>query len=73
MGQRYIAEPLRIMQKHSINRKSIQWKNFRNAVMIQAGDDRTPDDSHQTLKYAIDLLGDGHSFFATQEQRKHYF
>lgn len=71
--ERYMKQALNIMERHSINRKSIPWKDFRGKVMARAKGDRTLDDSHNTLKYAIEMLGDRHSFFATPEQREPYF
>ncbi|KOS05855.1 hypothetical protein AM493_07235 [Flavobacterium akiainvivens] len=60
----YIDEVLGVMQQHSVNRNTIDWKDFREKVSEKAGNAVTVADTYPAIHHAIRLLGDSHSYFA---------
>lgn len=59
----YLNEVLGVLEANSVNRETIDWKNFRQKVFAKAGDAETVADTYPSIQYAIKLLGDGHSYF----------
>ena len=59
----YLNRALDIMQKHSVNRKKIDWPSLRKRTMRDAGNAKTPKDTYDAIKEAIYNLGDHHSQF----------
>ncbi len=51
------------MQANSINRKTIDWPSFRQAVTAAAGNAQTPASLSPAISTALGLLGDHHSYF----------
>ncbi len=59
----YLDSLLDIMQANSINRKTIDWTAFRQAVSEQAGNAQTIADLAPAIRTALGLLNDRHSSF----------
>lgn len=63
----YLDRALTVMQKRSINRDSIDWPALRENTMRWARGAETTADAYPALRYAIDQLGDNHSFLHPPE------
>lgn len=59
----YLNRAVDTMQHHSINRYRIAWDAFRQSTINRAGNAQTTADTYDAIRYAIDNLGDHHSFF----------
>lgn len=62
-AESYLGVVLGIMQDNSINRFTIDWPEFRRATFERAGSAQTTADTYPAILLAIEMLGDGHSFF----------
>jgi hypothetical protein len=60
---RYLKEILDLMEKHSINRKTIDWAVFRDNARQRAGGSIVISDLYPAIKSIIKALGDHHSFY----------
>lgn len=58
-----MEEVVGIMQANSVNRKTINWVDFRQNLLAQAGDAQTIEQAYPAVVFAIVALGDKHSFF----------
>lgn len=63
--EKYIKSALDIIEARSFKKDKINWKDFRSKVLKYGRNDKTIDDAHNTIKYALLLLHDGHSFFVS--------
>ena len=54
----YLNRALDIMQKHSVNRKKIDWPSLRKRTMRDAGNAKTPKDTCDAIKFALYNLND---------------
>ncbi|MBK7627306.1 MAG: S41 family peptidase [Bacteroidales bacterium] len=45
-----------------MKKEQINWSDYRSKVLTYGKNDKTMDDYHNTIKYALSLLHDGHSF-----------
>ena len=63
VGQRYMTDVIAIMQANSINRLTIDWSDFRTRVLAAAAGTTSDTATRDAMQLAIQLLGDGHSFF----------
>ena len=61
--EKYINEALDIIEKNSIKKELIDWSDFRSKVLERGKSDKTIEDAHQTIRYALSLLNDRHSHF----------
>ncbi|UOQ76557.1 S41 family peptidase [Hymenobacter sp. 5516J-16] len=61
--RKYLAEVVDIMQANSINRKTINWVEFRQNLLAQASDAQTIEQAYPAVVSAIVALGDKHSAF----------
>ena len=59
----YLNRALDIMQKHSVNRKKIDWPALRKRAMKDAGNAKTPKDTYGAIEVALHNLNDHHSTF----------
>ena len=50
-----------------MKKDQIDWSNFRSKVLKKGKDDKTIDDVHKTIMYALSLLQDGHSFLVSSQ------
>lgn len=57
----FLNEVLTIMENHSINRKIIDWEDFKNQVYDRAGAAQSIDETYGAIQLALTLLGDNHS------------
>jgi hypothetical protein len=64
-----LSRMINLMKEHSINRDSINWKEFEEDVYEQAAGSEDIQDAHSAIKLALDLLGDQHSMYITNEGR----
>ena len=67
---KYIKSALDIIEARSLKKDQINWKDFRAKVLKYGRNDKTIDDAHNTIKYALSLLHDGHSFFVSAKDYK---
>ena len=61
-ARKYLQRALDVMQERSVRRDSINWKDLRAETMRWARGAETPSDTYPALRYAIERLGDDHSF-----------
>ena len=59
----YLTELVAVMQEHSINRGKIDWNAFRTSVMTAAGAAQSVEQTFPAIRTALEMLGDGHSFY----------
>ena len=62
VAEEFLNEVVTIMQDNSINRKNIDWQDFRQKVFAKADGAKTIDDTYAGIQEALTLLGDNHSF-----------
>jgi carboxyl-terminal processing protease len=67
---KYLTDALNIIEARSFKNDQIDWHDFRSKVLKHAKNDKTIDDFHNSIKYALSLLQDGHSFFISSEDYK---
>jgi carboxyl-terminal processing protease len=60
--ENYLNEVIDIMQQNSINRKTINWEDFRKNVFETAGVAQTIAQTDPALRVAFRMLADNHSF-----------
>lgn len=60
---RYLNVALDVMEFNSIRKYEIDWAEFRAATIADAGNAKTPADTHAVIERALDRIGDNHSFF----------
>ena len=71
--KKYINDALDIIQARSMKKEQINWHDYRTQVLKYGKNDKTIDDAHKTIKYALFLLQDGHSVFvSSKEMKKEY-
>lgn len=59
----YLQFALDIMQAYSIKRYEISWGPFRQAAVEKAGNAQSVPDTYGAIRFALQELGDHHSFF----------
>ncbi len=69
-SQLYIDEVIATLKLHSVKKKEIDWVAFRNNVYKAAERSKTIEDTYPAITYAINLLGDNHSYFAPAKPTK---
>lgn len=62
VAEQFLNEVVSIMEDNSINRKSIDWNDFKQRVFAKADGAKTIDDTYAAIAEALKLLGDNHSF-----------
>lgn len=62
-AQNFLDEMLKVMEKNSINRKTIDWEEFRTKVYAKAVGAETISEIYPAITEALTLLGDNHSVF----------
>lgn len=63
VAEDYLNTVLDIMQANSIKRYEIDWPEFRTRVTDSAGAARQTQETYDAIRFAIELIGDNHSFF----------
>jgi len=53
-----------------MKKDQIDWPDYRANVLKYGKNDKTIDDAHKTIKYALSLLHDGHSIFVSSKDMK---
>lgn len=64
----YLEAALDIMQNNSLHRQSVDWEALGTRAFKMAAHAQTPADTYDSIRYALSLLGDNHSFFRTPEE-----
>ena len=59
----YLNEVMDLMQRYSINKKTIDWADFKSKVFAKAAGAQTIADTYAGITEALQLLGDNHSVF----------
>ena len=59
----FLNEVLDIMEENSINRKTIDWPDFKARVLEKATGAKTIVETYPAIEEALKLLGDNHSFY----------
>lgn len=52
----------KIAEENSINRRKIDWAEYKSKVLARVGNAATVSETHETIKLALSLLQDNHSF-----------
>lgn len=65
----YLNRIIEIMKNNSINRKAIDWHDFKIKVITKAGPAQEIKDTYPAIKLALGLLSDNHSFLRTPGNR----
>ena len=68
----YLNKAVDIIEKNSMNKDSVDWVKFRNQVLEKGKNAESIKDTYPAIQYALELLGDHHSFLMTPEQSKTY-
>jgi len=61
--QLFVNEVLDIMEANSVNRKIIDWTDFRNKVLKKIESAQTIQQTYSIIKEALVLLDDNHKYF----------
>ena len=64
---RYVRYALSLIEDNAFVRAELDWPTYRAAVRRQARGAVRVEDSYLALRYALGVLGDGHSHFMTAE------
>ncbi|MEU4303833.1 hypothetical protein [Kitasatospora aureofaciens] len=56
------------MEQQSVMRHRVDWAQLRRRVLEQAHGARTASDTYGVIAWALNSLGDGHSFFLDPQQ-----
>lgn len=59
----YLELALNIMELNSLHRYEIDWVQFRQTAIAEAGNARTPAETYDVIENALERIGDNHSFF----------
>ena len=62
-AENFLNEVLEIMESNSINKKKIDWNDFRTKVFDKVSGAKTFEDTYPGIQQALVMLGDNHSFF----------
>lgn len=62
-GQEYLNTILDLLQKNSVNRKTINWPAFREKVLQKTPDIQTIAQTTQSIELALKMLGDNHTYY----------
>lgn len=64
----YLTKVLDLMEQQSVMRHRVDWAQLRRRVLEQAHGARTASDTYGVIAWALNSLGDGHSFFLDPQQ-----
>jgi carboxyl-terminal processing protease len=59
----YLNYALDVMELNSIKKHEIDWPAFRETALEDAGNAKTPADTYDAIRGALERIGDNHSFF----------
>jgi carboxyl-terminal processing protease len=63
VAMNYLNEVMDLMQRNSINKKTIDWADFKSKVLAKVAGAQTIADTYPGITEALQLLGDNHSIF----------
>jgi hypothetical protein len=66
----YLTKALDAMEKHSMRTKDIDWASLRSTTFKKAATAQTTADTYDAIRWAVEELKDGHSFFSTPAPRR---
>lgn len=67
--ENFLNEVVDIMERHSINRNTIDWDDFRSQILNSGMTAQSVNQTDEALQLALELLGDNHSFIRRQNGR----
>jgi hypothetical protein len=67
--ENFLNEVVDIMERHSINRNTIDWDDFRSQILNSGMAAQSINQTDDALQLALELLGDNHSFIRRQNGR----
>jgi hypothetical protein len=62
-AENFLNEVLETMETNSINKKKIDWNDFRTKVFDKVQGAKTIEDTYPGIRQALEMLGDNHSSF----------
>ena len=63
-AKKYLDEVIAILQANSINRKTVDWVDFKQKVYKQAAGANSIEEIYPSVEFALTALSDKHSFFS---------
>lgn len=70
--QRYVTKALNIMQKKSVNKSKVNWKELYSTALKNASKAKTIKETYPVLETALGSLDDAHSKFYPEEMVRAY-
>ncbi len=70
--QRYVTKALNIMQKKSVNKSKVKWKELYSTALNDASKAKTIKETYPVLEKALGSLDDAHSKFYPEEMVRAY-
>jgi len=71
--QKYLNDAIDIMEKESLRKDSIDWITFREEVLSKGMNATIIEETYLAIRYALDQLGDKHSFLFTVKMQNKVF
>jgi len=65
--QQYLSEALDIIQNNALNRNKVDWPKVRDIAFRYVNNAKTPADTYDSISFALEQLGDNHSFLVTPD------
>lgn len=62
-AQAYVEEVVAVMQQYSVNRRQIDWDDFKQKITAQANGAQTIADTYPAITLALTMLEDNHSSY----------
>ena len=66
-AQQYLSEALNIIQDNALNSDKVDWPKVRDVAFMYENNAKTPADTYDSIRFALEQLGDHHSFLVTPE------
>ncbi|HEU0296288.1 MAG TPA: S41 family peptidase [Anaerolineales bacterium] len=66
-AQRYLSDALDIIQNNALNSDKVDWSKVRAIAVTFENNAKTPADTYDSIRFALEQLGDHHSFFVTPD------
>lgn len=66
-AQQYLSDALDIIENNALNRHKVDWPKVRDIAFMYENSAKTPADTYDSIRFALEQLGDNHSFLVTPE------
>lgn len=66
-AQQYLSEALDIIQNNALNSDKVDWPKVRDIAFMYENNAKTSADTYDSIRFALEQLGDHHSAFVTPE------